>query len=954
MTMTTPTTTATTTETTTTETTATTAFNTLAKRLFRLEQSARIGWWETDDKKEKITVSEYLVHLFDLDSQTVDLSIFRMHIVPEYRRDILLELILSRESYHFNQIFQMHSRHGEIWVKAEIVGEENTGEGKSILFGYVQQIDDPKEDHASLNRVNNLLRQQNTISRSLLSLLHTHDMEEIIREILFDLVCHFKAGKAYLIKADLENGVFQCVSEMKKSPHLASVKEMYPIRFDQSGMWWVDKLSHGQPILLFGIGELPEEACFMKTLFENQGVRSAMLVPILINGFWGYAGVDVLEENRNWGSEDYKWFSSLIHIIGLCMELHQSGRKAQIEKEHLENLYQHLPMGYFLIKMVTDENCISDFCIVDANNEARLNFLSDSSEGDSKLGSEVFGEDFPALLGSITRLLKETEHSEFVFYQASSGKYYRTIFYLTQNKEGVLLMSDITQNYLAQSALEKSEEILRNLYDKFPVGIELYDKDGILVDMNDKDVTIFGGGLKKEDILGINIFDHPILLPEIKEKMRRRETVDFTSSFDCSVLAGYYDSQRSDTFELTTKISYLYDKHGELINYMFINIDNLDTVNAYKKIQEFEAYFSMIADYAKVGYYKWNPIKKEGFAIGQWFKNLGRPMAHTLHDIEEQYSNMHPDDLLEVKRFYIHAMTGKQKSFSKEIRILKEDGTIHWLRSYKMVKVYKPENDCIEIVGMNFDITQLKEVEQKLIVAKEKAETADQFKTTFLANMSHEIRTPLNAIIGFSDILAEVDEESEREEYRDLVRKNSDLLLKLVDDILDLSRIKVGKYEFVPENVELCALCSDAIDSINARPREAVEVYRSKKMRKFTLRTDRERLLQVINNLLGNAMKFTEKGTIELGYEIQDRQVKFYVKDTGIGIPPDRCEKVFERFEKVNSFVQGTGLGLSICRQIVDKMGGEIGVESKLGEGSLFWFTVPYFIGDTTGLLCLH
>lgn len=495
----------------------------------------------------------------------------------------------------------------------------------------------------------------------------------------------------------------------------------------------------------------------------------------------------------------------------------------------------------------------------------------------------------------------------------------------------------------SKTAIEKSEEILRNLYDNFPIGIELYDRNGILVDINNKDVAMFGGQ-KKEDILGINIFDHPILLPEIKERVRREEPVNFTSSFDCSLLPGYYESQKHEVFDLTTKVTYLYDSKGELTHYVFTNVDEEETVNAYKRIQEFESHFAMISDYAKVGYCKWNPLTKEGFAIGQWFKNLERPVVNDLKDMIGQYANVHPDDLADITEFYSDAVTGKQNCFSKEIRVFKKDGEISWLRSYQMVKIYKPESNCIEIMGMNFDITQLKKIESKLTIAKEKAEIADKLKSSFLANMSHEIRTPLNAIVGFSDVLIELKNanEAEKREYMDLIKENSDLLLKLINDIIDLSKIEAGKYDFVSEDIDIYLLCQHAVESLNLIPKKGVTMLCRDGLRPFVLRTDKNRLLQVINNLLHNAMKFTDEGYIELSYEIQEKYVRFQVKDTGCGIPADQCSRIFERFEKLNSFVQGAGLGLSICKQIIDKLNGSIGVESDYGKGATFWFTVPY------------
>ena len=247
------------------------------------------------------------------------------------------------------------------------------------------------------------------------------------------------------------------------------------------------------------------------------------------------------------------------------------------------------------------------------------------------------------------------------------------------------------------------------------------------------------------------------------------------------------------------------------------------------------------------------------------------------------------------------------------------------------------------IIGVSWDVTETKKTEKELIAARIKAEEADRMKSSFLANMSHEIRTPLNAIIGFSNILAAAEEEQEKQEYINIIESNNTLLLQLISDILDLSKIEAGTLEFCYSNVELNDIISE-IESVTRYRTESngIQLIVQKGLPSCLIRTEKNRLMQVLNNLLNNASKFTSQGSITFGYKLCDKELYFYVKDTGCGIPADKVNSIFGRFVKLNSFVQGTGLGLSICQTIVEHMGGRIGVESEEGKGSTFWFTIPY------------
>lgn len=495
-------------------------------------------------------------------------------------------------------------------------------------------------------------------------------------------------------------------------------------------------------------------------------------------------------------------------------------------------------------------------------------------------------------------------------------------------------------------ALDNSEKILRNIYKNLPAGVELYDKDGYLVDINDKELEIFGLSDKNE-ALGVNLFDNPNIPLEIKERLRAKEDVNFSINYDFSKINQYVDSRRNGIINLTTKVTALYDSQNRFINYLFINIDTTETTNAYTKIQEFENLFLLIGDYAKVGFAHFNVLTRDGYAQDTWYRNLGEKEGTPMPQVIGVYAHVVPEDQAVLKNFVGEVKTGKATSLRKEVRVCRENGKYTWTSINVMVRDYRPQDGIIEMLCINYDITPLKETEQKLIIARDKAEELDRLKSAFLANMSHEIRTPLNAIVGFSSLLAETDSRNERQEYIKIVQENNELLLQLISDILDLSKIEAGTFNFVYTNVDVNETCAEIIKSMSMKVSKGVELIFEEPLPECYLYTDKNRFTQVISNFINNALKFTQQGCITLGYEqVSHQKIKFYVRDTGMGIPEEKQKSIFERFVKLNTFVQGTGLGLSICKSIVSQMGGEIGVDSTEGIGSCFWFTHPYHAAD--------
>ena len=493
----------------------------------------------------------------------------------------------------------------------------------------------------------------------------------------------------------------------------------------------------------------------------------------------------------------------------------------------------------------------------------------------------------------------------------------------------------------AYQALQYSERLLSNIFKYLPIGIELYDMDGVLVDLNDKELEMFHIE-KKEDVLGINIFDNPIFPKEMKERLKKNEDADFTFRYDFSKVGSYYqNTQKQGTIDLVTKVTTLYDSEHQPINYLLINADKTETTVAYNKIQEFEEFFELVGDYAKVGYAHFNILSGHGYAQKSWYRNVGEAYETPLSDIFGTYRHFHPDDRALLIRFLDDARNGLTTQLSKEMRVLREDGTYIWTHVNLLVKKYAPQDRIIEIISINYDITELKRTEEMLVKARDKAEASDRLKSAFLANMSHEIRTPLNAIVGFSSLLTSTENAAEKELYNSLIGHNNKLLLNLINDVIDLSKIESGYLELRPDWVNLTELLDESVAEYAHQVPSGVELLTNYPAHDSLVELDKLRIKQILSNFLSNALKNTTTGHVEVFYEVDHQSVRIGVKDTGRGIPQNMLEKIFERFEKLDSFAQGAGLGLPICKLIVEKMNGRILVDSQLGIGTTFIIELP-------------
>ena len=614
----------------------------------------------------------------------------------------------------------------------------------------------------------------------------------------------------------------------------------------------------------------------------------------------------------------------------------------QKEYTFLQKLLNKANMGWWEADLKTESYVCSEFIsrLLGIDEDGVISFEDFNKRILREDQHHTTSYSFDKLQQSIEEVyLLHTPHGEVwirskICFQETDGEGNTKIYGIAETQDGPHMAS-------AYQALQNSERILHNIYKNLPVGIELYNKDGYLLDLNKKELEMFHI-THKEKVIGINIFENPALPEEIKLKIRDNEEVEFTFQYDFSKIKGYYESEKTSGFiNLTTRITTLYDHDRQPINYLLINVDKTENTIAYNKIQEFKNFFELVGDYAKVGYAHFDALSRNGYALSSWYKNVGEEEGTPLPEIIGIHSHFHPEDRAVMLDFLAKVVKGESTKLCRDVRIRRADGSYTWTRVNVLVRNYRPQDNVIEMLCINFDITQLKETEQMLIKAKEKAEEADRLKSAFLANMSHEIRTPLNAIVGFSSMLEEAEDQEEKHQYITIIEDNNKLLLQLISDILDLSKIEAETFDIIPERVNAKQLCNDLFQAMQMKTSPQVELRLKDNLPELTFTSDKNRLYQVLLNFVTNALKFTSEGNITIDYQIDGNEVKFSVQDTGMGIEPEKQEAIFTRFVKLNSFIPGTGLGLSICQSIVTQLGGKIGVESEPGKGSCFWFTHP-------------
>ena len=445
---------------------------------------------------------------------------------------------------------------------------------------------------------------------------------------------------------------------------------------------------------------------------------------------------------------------------------------------------------------------------------------------------------------------------------------------------------------------------------------------------------------RKEDVVGKKASEiFPESMPEFlhftKMSLAENKAITFP----------YYFKQIDTFYDVVLKGTH----HNNIVD--IFCLDSTELHKAQQKLSATNNKLAMALDVANIVPWKWDLRSKTILC------DINRPIELSTNDKdvnEEQlavpdsqyFSKIFKEDRKRVEKAYDDLIEGRSDKVREEYRVINVQNNIHrieWVEAQAAVETRDENGKPLTLVGSSLVITTRKKMEMELTTARDRAEESNRLKSAFLANMSHEIRTPLNAIVGFSGILASTDEEEEKQEYVSIIENNNTLLLQLISDILDLSKIEAGTLEFQYSNIDLNKMLNELTSSLQLKIKsEKVQLTCHLAEKNCFIHTEKNRLSQLLINLISNAIKFTTEGYIRFGYELRGKEIYFYVSDTGCGIPKDKQKSIFGRFVKLNSFEQGTGLGLSICQTLVEHMGGTIGVDSEEGKGSTFWFTLPY------------
>ena len=517
--------------------------------------------------------------------------------------------------------------------------------------------------------------------------------------------------------------------------------------------------------------------------------------------------------------------------------------------------------------------------------------------------------------------------------------------YIFKDGEEFLLLTvhDINREKILERSVRKSNEKFLSVFNNLPVACAICGDDGTLMEVNDAYLDYAGIDSKEKVLRQLNIFDNPCINSEFKDAMMDGIPVSGEVRYDYKLLNQTYFESSHDTKKYYRFIvDYIKSHEGRIEYYVVIWLDNTLIHETLRENKGFLDMFNFASSVSSIGFCSINLLRDEELTTPEYLRNLGADERDKVSSVVTHFDQVHPEDRDTLLNYVQKAAKEKIKPLEKDVRV-QIGGVYHWIKLFIIQQLFEPETNNIVLLGVNIDIDGQKQVEEELKRAKERAEISDKLKSAFVANMSHEIRTPLNAIVGFSDLLAEAVNEDEKNNYKEIIRHNNELLLQLISDILDLSKIEADTLEFNWTDVDVNSLFQDIERTTRFKNQSnpQVEINFVPGLPECVISTERTRISQVINNFLTNAMKFTEKGSITFGYRQRENGLYFYVKDTGCGIPESNLNSIFSRFVKLDNFKQGTGLGLSICQSIIEKLGGKIGVDSVTGEGSTFWFILP-------------
>ncbi|MDD4822126.1 MAG: sensor histidine kinase [Bacteroidales bacterium] len=478
---------------------------------------------------------------------------------------------------------------------------------------------------------------------------------------------------------------------------------------------------------------------------------------------------------------------------------------------------------------------------------------------------------------------------------------------------------------------KKMYDDMKHIYTNASMNLYVYNNKGecqMKIDKDDPEITM----------LMLNFFQSKYIPNSLKDRILNHEDINSEIILDTSGLISRYSFSKKIFLQILA--SHIKDKEGNPNGFIVILVDQSKLFKEREETERFESLFHFVSNSSNIGIAFYNIFTQEGMATRSWFNNMNDSQTINKPPV---YENVWEQDKNEILAQRERMRKGDKTPLRKDLRVLYKDGKYHWVHLVLFLMEYSEKEKKAIAVGVSMNIDEQKESEIALDKAKEEAERANREKDIFLANISHEIRTPLNAIVGFSNVLTFTNEQNEKTLYGDLIHKNNEMLMQMINSILELAKIDAGTAKFHYTEIDLQMLFNRLVEyakeQIGDKP---IEISCENQIENTLLYTDPDHLYQVFQNLISNAAKFTQSGSIVLSFrQTAKGNYLFFIKDTGIGIEKDKQSVIFNRFEKIDPFVQGSGLGLSLCKSIILHLGGTIGVYSTVGEGSTFWFTLP-------------
>ncbi len=890
-----------------------------------------VYFWDFDESTRFLEISESLVNLLGVENTVVPVSAIH-DLIPQSYSEMLSREYYEREDKWY---LPLTTRCGMQWFCVKklksYLDDRNVRHGAGVT-----NIVTPDEMETIVRDSGLNADAVTALVEAIPMLSDNETFKDGIHRLLANIYAHVKGSYIGVLQRTGIN-TFKRIDYIGRSPSL----EDFDISKEDGSLIsnFMRQLCEGRKVAVFDdttefdSEQWPQVSAF----FHRNGINSGLVAPVVRNNgvVWGLVAVFSPDKMR-WRDFDSQWISILTRLIDICL--------AQSQRN--DNLREQITLNDIACQSSSIETW-SWLCQED--------ILTRKNRTSQIVASKYFRRtmhqsDYNKFWKTVKELMAGSNESidTFVRLRDPSSKAYRwhriigrVVQYDTQKRPQLVsgVLRDVDEEMRRHLVQKRADELQQSIYDKLPVGIEVFDAEGNVTYANNKMLDIYG--MKRAKFFKLNLFDRPTIDESQKNIIKNLDLEEYTFSCDMTSLEGFTFSNGKTAIDMVIRISKLYERNRHR-GYVATLVDNSLITTQSKKLSIFNNYWLEVGKFAGLGIF-WKGAHDNNFASTQWKENLNTYDDWRAYSCSF-YTNIFSEDLVVFRQKFQSLTSREINMLQLDVRVKHKDKTIHWVR------VNFVRNDAIEgVTGLSLDITAQKNNEALLIQARDRAEKADLLKSQFIANISHEIRTPLNAIVGFSNLITQDDEEENKQQYAEIIRTNTDLLLKLISDILDLSKIESGTLELSYSMNNINKICSDIYNSLLIKAPKNIDFVFHQNIREVDTMAfcDSIRISQVLINFITNAFKFTHQGYVMFWFEISNNKIIFHVSDTGIGIKDEDIEHIFDSFVKLDAFAIGTGLGLPISKNLAVQMGGSIEVDSVYGKGSHFRLILPYLKDDT-------